>query len=78
MEVVVVVVLAGASPAWSSDWPWCAGPASIRPGPGSRRRTVAVEINRHPSRHAFIRRRTDPATATGLALTAAVALAAAV
>jgi membrane-associated phospholipid phosphatase len=77
MEVIVVVLLVGViagGAAWLlvSRWP------GLDPStPRVATRAVVEEVRRHPSLQTFMRRRVDPATATGLALTAAVTLAAA-
>jgi membrane-associated phospholipid phosphatase len=76
MNVVAVVLLAGGLAGvvvWLvvAHWPGL-DPAK----PRVATKVVTREVVRHPSLDAFIRRRTDPATATGLALTAAVVLAA--
>jgi hypothetical protein len=76
MNVVAVVLLAGGLAGvvvWLvvAHWPGL-DPAK----PRVATKVVTREVARHPSLDAFIRRRTDPATATGLALTAAVVLAA--
>ena len=76
MEVVFVVLLAGclAGVAVSSlVWRW---PGLDPAKPRVATDAVVAEVGRHRSLDAFVRRRTDPATATGLALSAAVVLAA--
>jgi membrane-associated phospholipid phosphatase len=77
MEVVLVVLLAGVIAGvatWLLVWRW---PGLDPAKPRVATQAVVEEVHRHPSLGAFVRRRTDPATATGLALTAAVLLAAA-
>jgi undecaprenyl-diphosphatase len=76
MNVIAVVLFAGGLAGvvvWLvvAHWP---GLDPARPRVATK--VVTREVVRHPTLDAFIRRRTDPATATGLALTAAVVLAA--
>jgi membrane-associated phospholipid phosphatase len=76
MDVVAIVLLAGGLAGvlvWLvlAHWPGL-DPAK----PRVATKAVTREVVRHPSVETFLRRRTDPATATGLALTAAVVLAA--
>ena len=77
MEVVSVVLLAGGIAgvmAWLLVGRW---PGLDPATPRVATRAVVEEVRRHQTLRTFVHRRTDPATATGLALTAAVALAAA-
>jgi membrane-associated phospholipid phosphatase len=76
MEVVLVVLLAGAVTGVASWLLVLRWPGLDPAAPRTATRVVAHETARHSSLDTLIRQRTDPATATGLALTAAVALAA--
>src|SRR5437764_2578847 len=77
MDVVAVVLLAGGIAGvvvWLTMLHW---PGLDPAKPRVAARVVTREVSRHPALEGFVQRRTDPATATGLALTAAVVLAAA-
>jgi undecaprenyl-diphosphatase len=77
MDVVLTVLGAGAA-AGVATWLLVLRWPGLDPAtPRAATRAVAREVAHHSFLDTFIRRRTDPATATGLALTAAVVLAAA-
>src|SRR5215211_3299792 len=76
MDVVAIVLLAGGL-AGVLVWLLVAHWPGLDPAkPRVATKAVTREVVRHPALDSFLHRRTDPATATGLALTAAVVLAA--